>query len=64
MNGILLEKYYIHVFLLIKSIRIILLLADQITEVGVKLAEKLLKMFCQLFENYYGIILISYTVLL
>ena len=62
MNGILPEKYYIHVFLLIKSIRI--LLADQITEVGVKLAEKLLKMFCRLFENYYGIILISYTVLL
>ena len=52
MNGLLPDKYYVHVLLLIKSIR--LLLADHISEEGLKLAEKLLKKFCHLFENYYG----------
>lgn len=52
MNGLLPDKYYVHVLLLIKSIR--LLLADHISEEGLKLAEKLLKKFFHLFENYYG----------
>ena len=58
MNGILPEKYYVHVLLLVKSIR--LLLADCVTQVGLKLAEKLLRKFCCLFEDYYGKIQLKY----
>ena len=52
MNGILLDQYYVHVFLLIKAVRI--LLGDCISEAELKLAEKLLKKFHILFEDYYG----------
>ena len=52
LNGILKNKYYIHAFLLVKSIRI--LLADSISKEGMQLAESMLMKFCTLMEQYYG----------
>lgn len=52
LNGILPDKYYIHAFLLIKSLRI--LLSSCITDDSLQLAEKLLKRFYKLMEEYYG----------
>ena len=45
---ILPDKYYVHTFLLIKSIRI--LLNNTVSEETLHLAEKLLKRFCELME--------------
>lgn len=50
--GILPDKFYIHALLLAKSVRT--LLGTCITEEDLLLAEKLLKNFCQLQEEYYG----------
>ena len=50
--GILPMKYYIHVFLLIQSMRI--LLGEYIDNETLKLAEQLLAKFCRLTEQYYG----------
>ena len=52
LHGILLDKYYVHTLLLVKSIRI--LLADSITDERLKEADKMLKRFCKLMEEYYG----------
>ena len=62
LNNILPDQYYVHVFLLIKAVRI--LLSDSISEEELKLAEKLLKKFCTLFEDYYGkhIIFFKYAI--
>jgi len=53
LHGILGDKYYIHAFLLIKAMRI--LLADEISQTHLALAEKMIKKFCELMEQYYGI---------
>ena len=50
--GILPMKYYIHVFLLIKAIRI--LLSESIQRKELKVADHLLSKFCKLMEQYYG----------
>jgi len=50
--NILPMKYYVHVFLLIKAIRI--LLGECIEMSELKLAEQLLLKFCYLMEQYYG----------
>jgi len=50
--NILPMKYYVHVFLLVKAIRI--LLGECIEMNQVKLAEQLLLKFCYLMEQYYG----------
>ena len=50
--GILPMKFYIHVFLLIKSMRI--LLSDHIERTQLRVADKLLSKFCKLMEKYYG----------
>ena len=52
MYGILPDKYYVHMLLLSKAIRI--LLDEYISEDRLKLAEKLLKKFYKLLEEYYG----------
>ena len=52
LHGILPDKYYIHVFLLIKAMRIFL--GNVITDSGLNLAETLIKMFCSQMEQYYG----------
>jgi len=57
--GILPDKYYVHVFLLIKSIWI--LLSHYISEEGLQLAEKLLKKFCFLQEHHYGNVLCCFS---
>ena len=51
LSEILSDKFYVHVFLLIKSIRI--LLANHISDKRLHLAEKLLKRFCQLQKQHY-----------
>ena len=53
LHKILLDKYYVHAFLLVKAIRI--LLSTSISKERLKLAESLLKQFCKLMEEYYGI---------
>ena len=50
--GILPNKFYVHAILLTKALRI--LLADCINDDDLQLAEKLLKQFCVLYEEYYG----------
>ena len=50
--GILPNKFYVHAILLTKALRI--LLADCINNDDLQLAEKLLKQFCVLYEEYYG----------
>ena len=50
--GILPDKYLVHVFLLIKVMRI--LLGNQISHDQIILSDKLLHKFCRLFEDYYG----------
>lgn len=45
-------KYYAHVFLLIKAIRI--LLSEYIEHKNLALADQLLTKFCKLMEQYYG----------
>ena len=50
--GILPDKYYLHIFLLIQSIRI--LLSNTISEERLRLADTFLKQFCELVESYYG----------
>lgn len=52
LNSVLPDKYFVHAFLLIKSLRI--LLANDITEESLQLTEKLLTKFCKLMEDYYG----------
>ena len=52
LHGILLDKYYVHAFLLIRSMRI--LLGNHISDDDLKLAEKLLNLFLSLYEQYYG----------
>ena len=52
MYGILPDKYYVHMLLLSKATRI--LLDECISEDRLKLAEKLLKKFYKLLEEYYG----------
>lgn len=62
LSEILPDKFYVHVFLLIKSIRI--LLANRISDEKLHLAEKLIKRFCQLQEQHYGttiIFILFYT---
>lgn len=50
--GILPDKLYIHALILTKAIR--LLLSSRISEESLQLAQKLLKKFCKLNEEYYG----------
>ena len=50
--GILPDKFLAHVFLLIKSIRI--MLSSEIIEEDLNLCDTLLEKFNILFENYYG----------
>ena len=50
--GILIDALYIHIMLLVKAIR--LLLGGRISKSDIELAEKLLKKFCKLMEEYYG----------
>ena len=50
--GILEDKFYVHIFLLIKLVRI--LLANAISEEELQMAEKCLCKFCKLMEEYYG----------
>ena len=57
MNSILPDQYYIHVFLLIKSIRI--LLSCSISEDELQLAETLLKKFCSGMEKLNGKLIAS-----
>ena len=52
LHGILSDKYYVHEFLLIRSMRI--LLANHIKDNDVNLAERLLSKFCCLYDNNYG----------
>ena len=50
--GVLPMKYYAHVFLLIKAIRI--LLSEYIEDSSLVLADQLLMKFSKLMEQYYG----------
>ena len=50
--GVLPMKYYAHVFLLIKAMRI--LLNEYIDHRSLALADQLLAKFCKLMEQYYG----------
>ena len=49
--GILLDTLYVYILLLVKTIR--LLLGSRMSK-DVETAEKLLKKFCKLMEEYYG----------
>lgn len=57
LNGILHDKFYLHAMLLVKPIRI--LLANRISQEGLLHANKLLKKFCALVEDYYGKLIVS-----
>ena len=59
---ILPDKYYIHFFLLVKSIHI--LLGNSITEEDLQLTDTLLQKFCFLYENYYGTLALAYIKLM
>jgi hypothetical protein len=50
--GILLDVLYVHILLLVKAIR--LLLGSRVSKEDIEVAEKLLKKFCKLMEEYYG----------
>ena len=50
--GILLDALYVHILLLVKAIR--LLLGSKVSNDDVETAEKLLKKFSKLVEEYYG----------
>jgi len=52
-------KYYAHVFLLIKAIRI--LLSEDIEDRSLVLADQLLMKFSKLMEQYYGELLYAYN---
>ena len=52
LHGILPMKYFLHVFLLIKALRI--LLNESIERNELKLADRLFSKFCKLMETYYG----------
>ena len=52
LHGILSDKYYVHAFLLIRSMRI--LLGSYISDNDLHIAERLLNKFCILYEQYYG----------
>ena len=52
MNGILPDQYYVHAFLLVKSLR--LLLSCSISEADMQLTETLLHKFCSGMETLYG----------
>ena len=54
LRGILPDKYYLHVFLLIKSLRI--LLSCSISTDAIQLADKMLRMFCIKMEKLYGML--------
>ena len=60
--GVLPMKYYAHVFLLIKAMRI--LLNEYIDHRSLALADQLLAKFCKLMEQYYGeLFLVLWSVL-
>lgn len=50
--GILPDKYLAHVFLLIKSLR--MMLSNEVSEENLNLCNTLVEKFCILFEDYYG----------
>jgi len=52
LHGILPMKYFLHVFLLIKALRIVL--SETIEKNKLKLADRLFSKFCSLMEIYYG----------
>ena len=51
LHGILTDKH-IHAMILVKAVRI--LLGNKVSEDDIRVAEKLLKKFCKLMEEYYG----------
>lgn len=51
-DTVLLYQLYVHAMILTKAVRI--LLSNRISEGNLQLAEKLLKKFCKLNEEYYG----------
>ena len=57
--GVLPMKYYAHVFLLIKAVRI--LLNECIEDRSLVLADQLLTKFSKLMEQYYGELLYAYN---
>ena len=50
--GILPDKYYVHVMLLVKAVRI--LLATKVCVKLIDVAENVLQRFCKLMEEHYG----------
>ena len=50
--GVLPDQFYVHALILTKAVRI--LLSNRISEDSLQLADKLLKKFCKLNEEYYG----------